>query len=289
MTLISALLGIAADRLLTHLHEYRHYDHFLHYVDWMRARFSGSFWDRTGGLLLTLLPLWLTVGLLQVWISDWLFGLAGLAFYVAVFIYCLGPRDLAVDVDTYCEVSGSSDEALLRRAAGRLLRGAEAPADPADRVRRMTDAVLVEAADRLFAVLLWFVLLGPLGAVMFRSAAVLYYQRQEQGVFGSSIAWLYAVLLWLPARLQALGFALSGHFDSALEGWRQAQGDHPQGVEGSERVLMLTGGGALALDDADTEADGTAAPVRAAMRLVWRTLTLWLVVLSLLILAGWAG
>ena len=288
MTLISALLGIAADRLLTHLHEYRQYHHFQQYVDWMRARFSGSFWDGIGGLLLILLPLWLVVGLLQVWISDWVFGLMGLLFYVAVFVYCLGPRDLAVDVDTYCEVSDSSDETLRQRAAGRLLRGDEPPTDPADRSRRITNAIMVEAADRLFAVLLWFVLLGPLGAVMVRSAAVLYYQRQEQGVFADSIAWLYAVLLWLPARLLALGFALSGHFDSALEGWRQAHQDHPQGVEGSERVLMLTGAGALGFSDADFEADGTAS-VRAAMRLVWRTLTVWLVVLSLLVLAGWAG
>ena len=41
MTLISVLLGIAADRLLTHLHEYRHYEHFLGYVDWMRERING--------------------------------------------------------------------------------------------------------------------------------------------------------------------------------------------------------------------------------------------------------
>lgn len=288
MTLISALLGIAADRLLTHLHEYRQYHHFLQYVDWMRARFSGAFWDGIGGLLLILLPLWLGVGLLQVWLSDLLLGLPGLLFYVVTFVYCLGPRDLAVDVDTYCEVSDSSDAALRRRAAGRLLRGDEPPSDRTECARRMTGAVLAEAVDRLFAVLLWFVLLGPLGAVLVRSAAVLYYQRQEQGVFGDSIAWLYAVLLWLPARLLALGFALSGHFDSALEGWRQAHQNPPEGAEGSARVLVLTGIGALGLNDTDFDA-GDSAPVRAAMRLVWRTLTVWLVVLSLLVLAGWAG
>jgi membrane protein required for beta-lactamase induction len=288
MTLISALLGIAADRLLTHLDEYRQYDRFLQYVDWMRGGFSGSVWDNVGGLIVVLLPLWLTIGALQVWISDWLFGLVGLLFYVTVFVYCLGPRDLAADVETYCEVCDSSDAALRQRAAGRLLRGDQPPVGTADCARRVSRAVLVEAGDRLFAVLFWFALLGPLGAVMYRSAAVLYFQRQEEGTFDDSIAWLYGVLLWLPARLLALAFALSGHFDSALGGWRQAHQDNPQGAEGSERVLAVTGSAALGLDDAAFESD-SASPVRAAMRLVWRTLIVWLVVLSLLVLAGWAG
>jgi len=288
MTLISALLGIAADRLLTHLHEYRQYDRFLRYVDWMRMRFSGAAWDHIGGLLVLLLPVWLLVWLLQVWVHDWLFGLVGLLYYIAAFVYCLGPRDLSVDVDTWCEVSDSSDTALRQRAAGRLLRGEEAPDDTADCARRMSNAVLLEAGDRLFAVLFWFALLGPLGAVMYRSVAVLYHQRPGQGALTDSIAWLYAVLLWLPARLLALGFALSGHFDLAIEGWRQAHQDQPQGATGSERVLMLTGSGALGLDE-NTLGDDATSPVRAAMRLVWRTLTLWLVVLSFLVLAGWAG
>lgn len=287
MTLISALLGIAADRLLTHLHEYRRYNNFLRYVDWMRAHFRGAAWDHFGGLLVVLLPVWLLVGGVQLWTHDWLFGLLGLLYYIAVFVYCLGPRDLSVDVDTWCEVSESSDSVLRQRAAGRLLRGEPAPENSAEGAQRLSRAVLVEAGDRLFAVLFWFVLLGPLGAVAYRSAAVLYFQRSEQGAFGDSIAWLYAVLLWPPARLTALGFALTGHFDSALEGWRQAHRDQPRGAAGSERVLMQTGGGALALDDQTFE--DITAPVRAAMRLVWRTLTLWLVVLSLLVLAGWAG
>lgn len=288
MTLISALLGIAADRLLTHLHEYRQYGQFLHYVDWMRGRLGAAVRDQFGGFLWVLLPLWLLVGLLQYWVSDWLFGLVGLAFHFAVFVYCLGPRDLAVDVDTYCEVCDSSDEKLRERAAGRLLRGEEPPSELAERARRLSGSVLVEACDRLFGVLFWFVILGPLGAVMYRSASVLYFQRSEQSAFGDGVAWLYAVLLWPPARLQALGFALSGHFDSALQGWRAAHEERPQGVGGSERVLVLTGSGALGLNDA-AYAEGDVVSVRAAMRLVWRSLALWLVVLSLLVLAGWLG
>jgi len=287
MTLISALLGIVVDRLLTQLHEYRQYHYFLQYIDWARSYLNASFWDGPAGLLLTLLPVWVAVGLLQIWIGGWVFGLAGLLFYVLVLVYCLGPRDLAVDVATYCEVADSSDAALRARATVRLLGDENPSSDPVELTRRVAAAVLTESADRLFAVLFWFVLLGPLGAVMFRSAAVLYDQRREQDQFGASSVDLYAVLLWLPARLLALSLALSGHFDSALEGWRQAHQTQPEGVDGSQRVVSLTGAGALGLQDADFEAAG-AAPVRAAMRLVWRSLAVWLVVLSLLVLAGWA-
>jgi membrane protein required for beta-lactamase induction len=53
-------------------------------------------------------------------------------------------------------------------------------------------------------------------------------------------------------------------------------------------VLTLTGSGALGLDEAAYASDAVS-PVRAAMRLVWRTLIVWLVLLSLLVLAGWVG
>ena len=286
MTLISVLLSIAADRLLTHLHDYRHYDYFIHYVDWMRARISGPAWDHIGGLLIVLLPVWLAVAWLQYWISDWLFGLIGLLFYVSVLLYCLGPRDLAVDVDIWCQVCDSSDGDLRRSAARRLLGGDEPLLNEHECGRQITGAILVEANDRLFAVLFWFVLLGPLGAVVYRSLAVLYQQRHQQGDFDDSVAWLYSLLVWIPARLVALGYALSGHFEAAIEGWRRVHQTYSHGLEGSERLLDVTGAAALGPLDGE---ESVQSPARAAMRLVWRTLTIWLVIISLLTLAGWAA
>lgn len=286
MTLISALLGIAADRLFPQLHQYRRYDRFKQYVDWMSEHLSSSAWEHAGGLLLMLSPLWLAVAMVQIWVADWLFGVAGLLFYATVLFYCLGPRDLSADVDAYCESCRSGDTEACRRAAGRLLRDGE-PADmPA--TSRIMGAVLVEAGDRLFAVLFWFALLGPAGAVMYRSVSVLYGGRREHDVFADSIAWLYGILLWAPARALALGLALAGHFDAALQGWREAHRVQPQGVDGSERVLVLSGSGALAQGEVADDTSDTE-PIRGAMCLVERTLMLWLVVLSLLVLAGWAG
>lgn len=288
MTLISALLGIAADRLLPQLHEYRRYAPFLAYVDWVRERLSGPAWEHIGGLLLLLLPVWTAVVLVQSWTSDWLFGLVGLLFYVAVLVYCLGPRDLGADVDTFCRAQESGDTGLQQRAAAFFLPGDAVPGDPEQRAQQVSTAVLVEANDRLFAVLFWFALLGPLGAVLYRSVAVLYQQRREPGEFGDSIAWLNSALVWLPARLLAFGYALSGHFDAAVDGWREAHRRLPQGSEGTLDVLAVTGAGALGVDS-ETAGPNGVPRVRAAMRLVWRTLAIWLVVIALFTLAGWAS
>jgi membrane protein required for beta-lactamase induction len=286
MTLISALLGIAADRLLPHLHAYRHYQPFLAYVDWVRERLVGPAWDHLGGLLLLLLPWWVAVALLQNWSSEWLFGLVGLLFHVAVLLYCLGPRDLAGDAESYREACAAGDSGLQKTAAAWLLGDAEVPEDSTQCAQAVGSAVLVEASDRLFAVLFWFALLGPVGAVMYRSVALLDQRRRERGEFGDSVSWLNALLIWLPTRLAALGYALSGDFDTAVEGWRSAHQGRPQGSEGSLQVLEMTGAGALGGASAGQDA---VRRVGAAMRLVWRTLGMWLVLIALLTLAGWAS
>ncbi len=289
MTLISVLIGFAVDRLLTQLHEHRQYRNFLNYADWFRARLSGLGLDHFGGVLMVLLPAWILVWLLQSWIDDWLFGLVGLLFSIAVFVYCLGPRDLAMDVDTWCEVCDSLHPALRLRAAEQLLGTPdELPPDVEDSARGVTAAVLVQANERLFGVLFWFVLLGPLGAVMWRSSSLLARHYRYDGEFGLAAGWLFGLLAWLPARLLALGYALSGHFDAALEGWREVHRQHPAGGEGSENVLAETGMGALGLaEEAFTR--NCQEPVRSAMRLIWRSLVIWVVVLALMTLVGWAG
>ena len=288
MTLISAILGIIADRLLTHLHEYRHYRQFLAWADTVVSRLGGDMGNSVFGLMLVLLPVWLLVGLLQVWLHDALFGLIGVLFYVTTLVYCLGPRDLATDVNTYCEVADSSDDSLRVRAARRLLGDTVRDGDEISE-RRVIRAVLTEANDRLFAVLFWFIVLGPVGAVMYRSVVVLYRECREPGGYSDAVDWAYSVLVWIPARLLALAYALSGHFDAAVEGWRAAHRDMPRGGEGSIEVLAASGEGALGLTENGGVIEGVASPVRAAMRLVWRTLTLWVVVLSVLTLAGWSG
>lgn len=290
MTLIAALLGILLDRFVGHLHGYRHYTPYLNWVDWLKQRLPESLAAGVAGYLLALLPVVLLIWFLQAWLSDWIFGdLFSLAFSVAVLLYCLGPRDMAADVDTYCEVVTTNDHALRGRAASRLTDSEKAPESVHECIARVTRAVLVRANDRLFAVLFWFVVLGPAGAVLFRASSVLFTQRMSTDVFGEWVQRIHAALIWIPARLTALGYALSGHFDVALEGWHSAHIEQPVGVVGSDQVIAETGLGALDLRDDSPDLDEYQKPVRAAMQLVWRNLTVWLVAIAIMTLAGWAA
>lgn len=290
MTLIAALAGIFLDRLVGHLHYYRYYNHYLAWVDWLKGKLPVLLSTGVVGYLLALLPPVILTGVVHSWLSDWILGdLFSLIFSIAVLLYCLGPRDMAADVETYCEVCTSTDTALRADAASRLTDSEKAPENLRECIARVTRAVLVRANDRLFAVLFWFVLLGPPGAVLFRASSVLFKQRMSNDGFGEWSAKLHALLVWVPARLTALGYALSGHFDAALEGWHAAHSEHPEGVHGAEDIIAETGLGALDMRVDSTEFDEYQKPVRAAMQLVWRNLTVWLVALAVMTLAGWAA
>ncbi len=285
MTLISALLGMALEHLFTHLHELRSYAWFRSYTEWFYHRWGSGFTDQIAGALLILFPIWMSVGLIQFWLEGWLLGIIELLFYVVVFVYCLGPRDLSLDVANWCEICESPDEEQRDLAGHRLLKESP-PADSRECSNRLAGAVLVQANDRLFGVLLWFVLLGPVGVVMYRSVSLMVEYRQVDQAPSSGLERLYALFVWLPARLVALGYALSGHFESAMEGWRKAHRENPQGVAGSEQVITLTGIGALGLSS-ESQNDAQK-PILASLSLVRRTLIIWLVALSVMTLAGWS-
>lgn len=290
MTLIAALIGILLDRLVGHLQYYRQYDYLLQWADWLRSMMPDTFSKGIVGFLMVILPPVLFTAYLQSWISGWMLGdLFGLLFSIAVLLYCLGPRDMAADVETYCEVCTSGDAALRGAAAGRLADSDQALENLTECIARVARAVLVRANDRLFAVLFWFVLLGPAGAVLYRASSVLFRQYMTSNAFGGWCARFHALLVWIPARLTALGFALSGHFDAALEGWRAAHIERPVTVTAAERIIAETGLGALGMRHETPQSDDYQQPVRAALQLVWRNLTVWLVAISVMTLAGWAA
>ncbi|MEE9342374.1 MAG: regulatory signaling modulator protein AmpE [Gammaproteobacteria bacterium] len=288
MTLIATLLSIAIDRYFGYLHEYRHYRHFLEYVKWVQTTLPGAISNGLVGVLLTLIPVLVVVAATQIWLTGLsLGGFFSLFFSIAVMVYCLGPRDLAIDADSYCKACDMDNTSIRAASALHLTGLSEPPADTGECISRVVKAILARSNDYMFAVIFWFVLLGPVGAVLYRTLSILYNFSEGNDRFQVWATHLYSIVSWIPARMTALGYALSGHFDSAMEGWRIAHKEKKSGLLRTDYILIETGLGALDMRGDDSVPEDHQ-PVRSSMRLVLRTLTIWLAALSVMTLAGWA-
>lgn len=300
MTLIATLIAVAIDRLALPLQKWRDFRWLHRYAEAVVTHFrlpeplAGS-----ADIFVILLPVLVVLGTAQ-WYAVRLWGgWPGLVLGTVVLFLCLGPRDLAHQVNAVIDALDSGDPARRDAACGALL-DTEPPEDAEILHDRLVEAVVIHANDRLFAVLFWFAVLGPLGAALYRMVSLLHRYHPEALPDGpAQAAWrLLWVLDWLPARLTALTYALAGSFDGARHGWQDHNAAHDSALfDTNERLLAYTGKGALYLlasagvvrpVASDLDPYGSA-DLRAALALVWRALVVWLVVVAVLTLVGWAS
>jgi adenosylcobinamide-phosphate synthase len=172
----------------------------------------------------------------------------------------------------------------------------------------------------VFGVFFWYAALsiiglGPVGAVIYRLTEMAQRRWQEpsaDGSFPSEVlrsvaARAWQAIDWLPSRMTALGFAIVGSFEDAMDGWRHHAQNFPQDNDGV--ILAATAGainirlGGIALQPAaegvtpPENADSSSTPGRVAsvahfaqvVGLVWRTVIMWLVLVALLTMANLVG
>lgn len=173
--------------------------------------------------------------------------------------------------------------------------------------RLAIEEALLASHHHVFAPLFWFTILGPAGSLLYRLS--LHFRNAwradrndvEAGDFGNFAVAAFTVIDWLPVRLTAVSFAVVGNFEDAIYCWRsQAKGWSDE----SGGILLATGAGALGVrlglpidtggvlgerpemgvgDDADADF------MQSAIGLVWRSLVMALLLLTLLGIARWAG
>ncbi len=302
MNLIALLIGIIIERLATQIFHWRRMRFMEGLIDWGfdRARRMPDLPALAAVILITIV-LALPVFLVTFLLGDALFGFPYLALAIVVLFFSLGPRDIGEEVNEYCDALEEKDEERIHQTAIALVEG-EVPADMLERIHCVEAAVTVRANNRLFAVIFWFMLLGPLGAWTYRVTDLLRRRARfndsrseseadQSDRFRDASETLHGWLAWIPARLTAIGYAIAGHFDAALHAWREGPAQQADSLaEGSEELLARVGVGALSLHDLPDE-DVTARGVRgatAANKLVFRLLTIWAVVIAALTLYGWS-
>ena len=176
--------------------------------------------------------------------------------------------------------------------------------------RLAIEQALVSSHRHVFGPLLWFVVLGPAGALLYGIAHTLdelWGQRGEMefGEFGQFAHQAFAFIDWLPLRVTAAAFAVVGDFEDAVYCWRNQADLWPDGGSG---ILLASGAGALGVrlgmpvhDVIQDTGDASDRPelglgedadpdfMQSTIGLVWRSLVLGLAVLALVWISSWVG
>lgn len=213
-------------------------------------------------------------------ISSWLLLLCA----VPVLLYSLGRHELSGRVQSYIDAYNRGDNVAATEVAASL----GGPVDTADDWP-MLNRVMLSAAgyagfERLFAVVFWFALLGPVGALLYRLLALVCEDDNNPDALRQTAARALWLMEWPAVRVLGLSFALSGNFVSCFHNWRnQVLGYDRSTAEVLEDCVH----GALSVDAHEvTCADITEKEVEALLPLLSRTMVLWLCVMAVFTLIG---
>jgi adenosylcobinamide-phosphate synthase len=244
--------------------------------------------------------------ILTVWIYYLLYSLNPLlawAWNIVALYLTMSSRWLSYSLNDIQEALKSGDLPLARQL---LTKFYGVPADElsSPEIARMTiELGLINSHRYVFAIIICFAFLpGPLGPVLYRLAELLNERWGGRAdAFGRFALLVFEGIDWLPARATAMSFAIAGNFEDAVYCWRAQAASW---VDRNQGIILASGAGALGvcLGDSLREPGGShyrpelgvgdEADVdflQSAIGLFWRTLVLWLVLLLLLEIAGWAG
>jgi AmpE protein len=303
MNLIALLIGLVIERLATQLFHWRRMRWMDRIIDaGFRQTDRLSTWPAIIPVVLLAILLVLPVGAIIWFLGDTLAGFTYLLLAIVVLFFSLGPRDIGEQVDEYCSALEGDEPELIHNAAKAIVEG-DIPEDARERTNCVEAAVCVQANNRLFAVVFWFVVLGPVGPLgawtyrvtdLIRRRAVFSAARDEEADGNSTrirdaAEMLHGWLAWIPARLTAVGYAAAGHFDDAIAALRAPSEDHDASTsERSENLLARVGIAALALQDRPDEPPSERAVrgAEAANHLVFKLLLIWAVIIAAMTLYG---
>lgn len=277
MTLIAILVALGVERLLGQLAGWGRPVIYLAYV-------RGALAIPLAGLWRSVIAPWLLV-LAPTAALAWLLDVAGNPFLqlfvsAVVLLLCLGPRDLADDVQRLLDARARGDEAEVQQ----LTRALQLGPQPEPTHRSLIGALFIQSHERLFSVLLWYFALGAPGALAYRLASRLpriMQELQPDTPAVGSAALLHNLLAWPSARLTALIFGLAGSLDDALKEWWKILTGEPRGQwpQRTWATLAEVSAASLRMEETDGSAFVPAtleACLDEVLRMQWRALVILL-------------
>ena len=289
MSLLSVIFALIAENFISSLSELRRFDFVFRYEAALRAKLPAfSIQNGSVTLVIVFAGVLFAVWLVSAMLGN-LLGLFGFIFGIAVLIFMIGPRDLDEDVQNINTAFENKDYEAANFYASQL-SGRTIAESPMQLAQTVKEEILLQANTRMLGVFFWFILLGPVGAVLFRFSCLLKEnQKDETDDFADASRELYEIIIWLPARICVLSYAIAGNFVDTMSYWK---GISDLWLRNSEEFIIVSGVGALRYEqrierDEHGEEEPDTAGIQHALSLVKRAVIVWVVLLGLLTVTGW--
>ncbi|MDD3576832.1 MAG: regulatory signaling modulator protein AmpE [Halothiobacillus sp.] len=254
--------------------------------------------SKTLGAPLTLGLIWIVFPLLIAWLMSSLGSSPfGLIFYllisIVVLLLLLAPRQINQQVTALHEACEHEDEAGAAHCRAKLAEGTSLDAETAT-TQQLAERIIALGFQEWFAVLFWFVVFGPAGAVFYRLSDWLARPTSTESGGMNLPGRVQAVLDWPVARLYAVLLLLAGGFNRGLDAWINGGDENEASLAQKNAALVgRVGHAALELEREDDCAEGEACLAdqsrwyKNASALVLRALLIGLGFVAMLTLSGW--
>ncbi len=277
MAFLSILIALLVERIIPQFIEFRQFGWLRDYAEWMADLLHLERLGSWGGSGLLLFPLLLLVWILEGMFDNALFGLFELAFNVLVIFLCLGPRDLDSQVEQYLDSIEIGDTQRRFNMASHISSDELAMELPAQ-ATQVSQAMLVQANSRIFAVMFWFTLLGPIAAVLYRVLDQFltgnYLEKSLQSLkpaMRNVLGWVD----WIPARISLLAYMISGAFEEGLQAYHKGSVAALDSYEQNNDLLKLVGYACITQQEVSDENQAIQL-IRKTRGLILRALVVWL-------------
>ena len=256
----------------------------LHYDDWM-TRYQEQLKRNLAKLSVTKPAIIFAIGLLIPVVAVALLNAAlnseskisHLIFAAAVLLYSFGRGEFTQHITQFIVAEAKQDWSRAIEVAKKL--HCETSTLSQNDWHGLNTRFLSQASylgfERFFAVVFWFVVLGPAGALAYRLTQ-LWLQRFPDKTVAH---WLW-IIEWPAIRVLGLTYAVTGNFGGCINAWKKSAFSQSQS---SQAVLLDNMLGALAVDETLAQSqEVTRRELEALQQLLSRTLWCWLGVIGIL-------
>ena len=209
--------------------------------------------------------------------SSWIM----LPLGTAIMLYSFGRGEFNGIVSEYTKACSIDDwEAGLKRASRLGVQVDNLNENDWDTLHsHVLDEAGYRGFERMFAVLFWFFVFGPIGAFAYRVIFLFKRHYRDENELAKRTLW---VIEWPAVRLLGISFALTGNFIGCYRQWQNCLLCARRSTVEILSPMIL---GALSVDeDLKQTVDVTRKELELTERLYQRTLWLWLAVTAIFII-----